>query len=105
MPKQLAFDHENIINYALKRLRYKLEYTAVGLELLSDVFTLTDLQRLYEIILNEPVDKRNFRKKVLSLGILEKTKTLKTGAHRPAVLYTFKKSKPNLTFKRVKFEV
>jgi 8-oxo-dGTP diphosphatase len=104
LPKQLAFDHDKIINYALKRLRYKLEYTAVGLELLSELFTLTDLQRLYEIILNEKVDKRNFRKKILSLGILEKTKTFKKGAHRPAMLYKFKKAKPLSTFKRVKFE-
>jgi 8-oxo-dGTP diphosphatase len=104
LPEQLAFDHEKIINYALKRLRYKLEYTAVGLELLPDSFTLTDIQKLYEIILNERIDKRNFRKKLLSLGILEKTKAFKKGAHRPAMLYRFKNVKPLSTFKRVKFE-
>jgi 8-oxo-dGTP diphosphatase len=103
LPK-LAFDHEDIIKYAIRRLRYKLEYTAVGLELLPELFTLTDLQKLYEIILNEKLDKRNFRKKIVSLGILEATKHYKKGAHRPAMLYHFKKAKPLSTFKRVQFE-
>ncbi|MBI4095411.1 MAG: NUDIX hydrolase [DPANN group archaeon] len=100
----LAFDHDKIVKYALRRLRYKLEYTAVGLELLPDNFTLTDLQRLYEIILSQKIDKRNFRKKILSMGILEKTKVFKKGAHRPAMLYKFKKAKPISTFRGFKFE-
>ncbi len=103
LPK-LAFDHEDIVGYALKRLRYKMEYTAVGLELLPDLFTLTDLQRVYEIILSEKLDKRNFRKKVLSMGVVEPAKIYKKGPHRPAMLYRFKKSKPASTFKRIKFE-
>lgn len=103
LPK-LGFDHEHIVRYALKRLRYKLGYTAVGFELLPELFTLTDLQKLYEIILNEKLDKRNFRKKILSLGILEQTRHYKKGAHRPALLYKFKKAKPLSTFKRVQFE-
>ncbi len=101
---RLAFDHTAIIKYALKRLRYKLEYTAVGLELLPKLFTLTDLQKLYEIILDEKLDKRNFRKKILSMGIVEATRHYKKGAHRPALLYRFKKTKPASTFKRVRFE-
>lgn len=103
LPK-LAFDHEDIIKYAIKRLRYKLEYTAVGLELLPELFTLTDLQKLYEVILNERLDKRNFRKKLVSLGILEATRHYKKGAHRPALLYKFKRATPASTFKKVKFE-
>ncbi len=103
LPK-LAFDHDEIVKYALKRLRYKLEYTAVGLELLPDTFTLTDLQRLYEIILSQKLDKRNFRKKVLSMEILEKTKVFKKGAHRPAMLYKFKKARPLTTFRGFRFE-
>lgn len=103
LPK-LAFDHDEIVKYALKRLRYKLEYTAVGLELLPDNFTLTDLQKLYEIILNQKLDKRNFRKKILSMGLLEQTKTFKKGAHRPAMLYKFKKAKPLSTFRGFRFE-
>lgn len=103
LPK-LAFDHEDIIKYAIKRLRYKLEYTAVGLELLPELFTLTDLQKLYEVILNERLDKRNFRKKLVSLGILEATRHYKKGAHRPALLHKFKRAAPASTFKKVKFE-
>lgn len=88
---ELAFDHEKILDYALTRLRYKLEYTAVGFELLPDVFTLTELQRAYETILDEPLDKRNFRRKILSAGILEQTgKKRKTGEGRPARLYQYK---------------
>ncbi len=104
LPK-LAFDHERIVRYALKRLRYKLEYTAVGLELLPEKFTLSELQKLYEIILNEQIDKRNFRKKIMTMDIIEATGEQKTGPHRPAMLYRFKKKKaPSMGFKKVKFE-
>jgi 8-oxo-dGTP diphosphatase len=103
-PSNLAFDHRKILDYALKRLKYKLEYSAVGLELLPDAFTLTDLQSLYETILNEKLDKRNFRKKILSIGIIQSTKGYKKGGHRPAMLYRFKGTKPASTFKRTKFE-
>lgn len=88
---ELAFDHQEILNYALTRLRYKLEYTAVGFELLPDVFTLTELQRAYETILGEELDKRNFRRKILSADILEETgQKKKTGEGRPAKLYRYK---------------
>ena len=87
----LAFDHKDILEYALKRLRYKLEYTTVGFQLLPKEFTLTDIQRVYEIILNKTLDKRNFRKKILSLSLLEPIGESKKGSHRPAQLYTFKK--------------
>ena len=69
----LAFDHHEIITYALQRLRYKLEYTMVGFELLPDEFTLSQLQQAYEITLQEPLDKRNFRRKILSAEIIEET--------------------------------
>ncbi len=86
----LAFDHERILDLALQRLRAKLEYTTVGFQLLPREFTLTDLQRLYEIIYGRPLDKRNFRKKVLSLGILRTLpRSRADGAHRPARLYAF----------------
>ena len=87
---QLAFDHDQILQVALERLRNKLEYTAVGFELLPEKFTLSELQHLYEIILHKKIDKLNFRKKVLSLGILRPLEEIKCeGAHRPARLYTF----------------
>lgn len=87
----LAFDHAKILDYALTRLRYKLEYTSVGFRLLPDVFTLSELQRAYEIILGEELDKRNFRRKILSAEILEETGRQKKEAEgRPAMLYRYR---------------
>lgn len=85
----LAFDHERIIRYALQRLRYKLEYTGLGFLLLPREFTLSQLQNVYEIILQEKLDKRNFRKKILSLDVIEETGKMQHGDHRPAKLYRF----------------
>ena len=88
----LAFDHAEIVDYAFTRLRYKLEYTSVGFQLLPDVFTLTELQKAYEIILGEQLDKRNFRRKILSAEILEETgEKKKDGEGRPAMLYRYRK--------------
>ncbi|HIP72244.1 MAG TPA: NUDIX domain-containing protein [Anaerolineae bacterium] len=88
----LAFDHAEILAYALTRLRYKLEYTAVGFQLLPDVFTLSELQKAYEIILDEKLDKRNFRRKILTADILEETgEKKKEGEGRPAKLYRYRK--------------
>ena len=86
----LAFDHVGILAYALKRLRYKLEYTAVGFELLPEVFTLSELQAAYEIILGEKLDKRNFRRKILRAEVIEETGQTRTGEGRPARLYRFR---------------
>ena len=87
----LAFDHEKILYYTLERLRGKLDYTRIAFNLLPEQFTLRELQRVYEIILNKKnLDKRNFRKKILSTGILEDTGAKKMeGTHRPARLYRF----------------
>ncbi len=86
----LAFDHENIIQTALKKLRRRLEYTPVAFQLLPEKFTLTELQKTYELILDKELDKRNFRKKVLSLSILnEHDEFSKTSSKRPARLYSF----------------
>jgi 8-oxo-dGTP diphosphatase len=75
----------------MQRLRGKLEYTDIGYQLLAPEFTLSELQVVYEAILSpRTLDKRNFRKKVLSTGILEPTAhTRKSGQHRPAALYRF----------------
>lgn len=87
----LAFDHAEIVEYAYRRLRYKLEYTSVGFQLLPNVFTLTELQKAYEIILNEQLDKRNFRRKILAAEILEETgEKKKDGEGRPAMLYRYR---------------
>lgn len=89
---KLAFDHKQILDYAVWRLRNKIEWTTVGYELLPKKFTLSELQRVYEIILQKPVDKRNFRKKILAQGqIVELNETRSDGAHRPARLYSFRK--------------
>jgi len=89
-PLPLAFDHAGILAYALARLRAKLGYTSVAYALLPEEFTLSELQRVYEIILGRALDKRNFRKKMLAAGILEATPRQKReGAHRPAQLYRF----------------
>jgi 8-oxo-dGTP diphosphatase len=86
----VAFDHAQILGYALTRLRYKLEYTAVGFELLPDQFTLTELQTAYEIVLGEELDKRNFRRKILSAGVIEPSGDYRTGEGRPAQLYRYR---------------
>jgi 8-oxo-dGTP diphosphatase len=88
LPK-LAFDHPNILDVALNRLRGKLEYTTVGFELLPKKFTLSDLQQMYEVILNKSLDKRNFRRKVLAMGILRPLKEWQQTGRKPARLYSF----------------
>ena len=89
-PPKLAFDHAKILKIGLERLRSKLGYTTVGFELLPKQFTLPELQDLYEAILERPLDKRNFRKKILSLGLLKSGGQKRgVGAHRPARLYSF----------------
>jgi 8-oxo-dGTP diphosphatase len=94
-PPALAYDHAEMLEYALQRLRWKLEYTNIAYGLLPRDFTLTELQRVYEIILGRPLDKRNFRKKMLNLGMLQVTpRVVKVGAHRPARLYRFRRRMP-----------
>jgi 8-oxo-dGTP diphosphatase len=86
----LAFDHAAILDIALTRLRGKLTYQPIGFELLPLKFTLTQLQRLYEAVLGTEIDKRNFRKKVLSYELLIPLKEKhRDGAHRPAQLFRF----------------
>ncbi len=91
----LAFDHAEILETALARLRAKLGYTSVAVALLAPEFTLTELQNTYEIILSRPLDKRNFRKKLLATGLLEGLeKQRRDGAHRPAQLFKFTNAAP-----------
>jgi 8-oxo-dGTP diphosphatase len=90
----LAFDHDDIVAMALQRLQGKVRYQPIGFELLPPKFTLTQLQRLYEIILERELDKRNFRKKVLSLDILQDLDEVEQDvAHRAARLYRFDERK------------
>ncbi len=85
----LAFDHRKILDYALERLRNKLEYTTVGFQLLPAKFSLTELQGVYEAILGKKLDKRNFRRKIELLKILKPISEYRRGGQRPARLYRF----------------
>ncbi|WP_044900969.1 NUDIX hydrolase [Myxococcus stipitatus] len=87
---KLAFDHADILNTALLRLKGKVRYQPIGFELLPPKFTLTQLQRLYEIVLERELDKRNFRKKILAMDLLEELDEVEQDvAHRAARLYRF----------------
>lgn len=91
---ELAYDHNNIIQYGVERLRSKLTYTNAAYALLPALFTLSQLQAAYEAVFGHEFDKRNFRKKFLSLDLVEETTEMfKEGAHRPARLYRFKQQK------------
>jgi len=85
----LAFDHKSILDYALERLRNKLEYTTVGFQLLPEKFTLRELQAVYEVILGRPLDKRNFRRKLALLGILKPLREWQRSGRKPAQLFRF----------------
>jgi len=86
----LAFDHYEIMAASLKRLQRDVKFGPIGFELLPEKFTLTELQRLYEAVLEKDLDKRNFRKKILSMNVLKNRQELQQGvAHRPAKLYSF----------------
>lgn len=89
---QLAFDHKEIVQKALTILRHKIQYEPIGFELLPEKFTLTQLQHVYHAILETEMDKRNFRKKILSSGLLIELKDKQKGvAHRAARYYKFNK--------------
>jgi 8-oxo-dGTP diphosphatase len=85
----LAFDHRHILDTALGRLRSKLEWTTVGFQLLPRAFTLSELQRVYEAILDKRIDKRNFRRKIALLEVVRPTGRTRSEGRRPARLYSF----------------
>lgn len=85
----LAFNHGRILDYALQRLRNKLEYTTVGFQLLPDKFTLSELQAVYEAILTRRLDKRNFRRKIALLRIVTPLREWRRTGRKPARLYRF----------------
>jgi 8-oxo-dGTP diphosphatase len=88
---ELAFDHADMIAMARRRLASKLEYSTIALQLMPEKFTLSELQAVYEHILGETLDKRNFRKRLQGLGCLEATgEHHRAGKHRPAKLYRMK---------------
>ena len=90
----LGFDHEEILEYALLKLQKSIRTRPIGFELLPAEFTLTDLQHLYESIWDTRLEKRNFRKKILSMNLLIDLNRMQEGvAHRPARLYAFDEEK------------
>jgi 8-oxo-dGTP diphosphatase len=106
VPK-LAFDHADILATALTRLEGKVRYQPIGFELLPPKFTLSQLQHLYEAVLDVQLDKRNFRKKVLGFALLVPLEeTEMAGRHRPAQLFRFDKDKyENIRKKGFSFEL
>lgn len=93
----LAFDHAEVVAIALGRLKGKLRYEPIGFELLPRKFTLSQLQQLYETVLAQPLDKRNFRKKILKTGLLTPLQEWQTQvSHRAAQLYQFDEEKYRL---------
>ena len=103
----LPFDHDRILGAALERLKGKVRYAPIGFELLPPKFTLSQLQHLYETVLEAPLDKRNFRKKILGMGLLEELDEIQQDvAHRAARLYRFDgKAYRELTKKGFHFEL
>lgn len=92
----LAFDHKLILETALKRLQNKLTYQPIGFDLLPKEFLFSDLENLYCTLLNKEIDRRNFRKKILSFGIIEETDKFSSKKNgRPAKLFKFNKLKYN----------
>ena len=91
---ELAFDHVQIFQTALNRLRGKIRYEPIGFELLPKKFTLSQIQKLYETVLGKKLDKRNFRKKILKMNLLRELDEVQTDvAHRAARLYQFDEAK------------
>lgn len=87
----LAFDHQDILRVAIQRLQGKITYEPIGFELLEKKFPFSELEKLYQTVLGRPLDRRNFKKKILNFGFLEETneKQQLTGAGRPGNLYQF----------------
>lgn len=99
IPK-LAYDHKKIVKVGIERLKGKLTYQPIGFDLLEKEFPFSDLEHLYTTILGKEIDRRNFRKKMLSFDILQETKRMKKiGSGRPAKLFTFNKQKYNALVK------
>lgn len=88
---ELAFDHSKIINKAIERLKAKMTYEPVGFELLEKKFPFSELEKLYSDVLDQPIDRRNFKKKIMKYGFLEETKERQQlkGAGRPGFLFQF----------------
>jgi 8-oxo-dGTP diphosphatase len=97
---QLAFDHGDILRSAVQRLRNKVEYTSLPAYLMAEEFTLPELQRTYEIVLDRPLEKSAFRTRMLSADLIEPVAKMRKGPNRPAQLYRLKKAAAPVYFAR-----
>lgn len=97
---KLAFDHGEILEAAIQRLRSKVEYTSLPAYLMPAEFTLPDLQRVYEIVLDRPLEKSAFRTRMLAADLIEPVARVRRGPNRPAQLYRLKKAKSPVYFAR-----
>jgi ADP-ribose pyrophosphatase YjhB (NUDIX family) len=97
---KLAFDHEEILEAAILRLRNKVEYTSLPVYLMPPEFTLPELQRVYEAVLDRPLEKSAFRTRMLSADVVEPIAKTRKGANRPAQLYRLKRAKSPTYFVR-----
>ncbi|PDV98146.1 NUDIX hydrolase [Candidatus Chloroploca asiatica] len=93
LPEQLAFDHDQILAYAISRLRSKLEYTTLAFQLLPELFSILELKHIYEQILGEELDKGNFYRKIKESGLLEETQLTREGRGRPTRLWRFRRDR------------
>jgi 8-oxo-dGTP diphosphatase len=91
---ELAYDHAEMARHAVRRLRSKIEYTNIACNLLPRTFTFAQFEALYALILNRPIDRRNFRRRILAMGLLRRLPGERRGPHRPAALYTFIRRSP-----------
>lgn len=98
--QQLAFDHDHILKVALERLRNKVEYTSLPAFLLPETFTLSELQRVYEIVLQRKLEKSAFRTRVLSTNLVIPLEQYREGPNRPAQLYKLKSPGTPVFFQR-----
>ncbi len=87
---ELAYDHSLMADYAVARLRAKLEYTNIACALLPSCFTFAELEEVYAAALERPLDRRNFRRRIMAMDLLQRMPEQRRGAHRPAALYAFK---------------
>ena len=97
---RLAFDHKSLIDMCYQRLQNKVEYTSLPVNLLEKSFSLSELQSIFEIILDKRIEKKSFRRRILDANILEETGEMKTGSYRPAKLYKVKKKGKSHFFQR-----
>ncbi|MDN4988720.1 NUDIX domain-containing protein [Bradyrhizobium sp. WYCCWR 13022] len=98
--EKLAFDHGDILTSAIQRLRNKVEYTSLPAYLMPAEFTLPDLQRVYEVVLDRPLEKSAFRTRILSADVIEPVAKMRRGPNRPAQLYRLRKGREPVYFVR-----